>query len=75
MKKMTAREARAFVERFEEVNRFEIEEMKRTPLREKLLQCVRMMGFALRLAPRDDWGDETSSVRDRWLKLRERTVG
>ena len=75
MKKMTAREARAFVERFEEVNRFEIEEMKRTPLREKLLQCVRMMGFVLRLATRDDWGDENSLVRDRWLKLRERTVG
>ena len=72
---MTPKTAKAFLKQFREVNQFEIEEMRRTPLREKLIQCVRMMGFALRLAPRDDWGDETSSVRDRWLKLRERTVG
>lgn len=75
MKKMTPKEAKAFMERFEEVNRFEIEEMKKTPLREKLIQCARMMGFALRLAYRDDRREETSFVRDRWLKLREKMVG
>lgn len=72
---MTPKEAKAFLARFEEVNQFEIDEMRRTPLREKLIQCVRMMGFALRLVSREGRADETSLVRDRWLKLRERTVG
>ena len=68
---LTAEEAREFKSRWEAVNRVTAEEVRRTPVEEKLRQLALMHEAGQALG----WGDparrDEARVRARWVRLKE----
>ncbi len=78
-KRMTKAEGRAYKRRWEAVNRFQIEELRATPVEEKFRQLALLM----RVARAWPWtpkqlaleAAEVEQVRARWARLREALGG
>ena len=68
--KLTAAEARAYLDRWRAVNEAEIAELRATPLENKLEQLAAMMASARAFGWQTHTDAETRAVRARWQKLR-----
>lgn len=69
-RKMTKEEALAFQARWRLVNEVINEEIRRTPLIEKLRQLEVMYQFTLAMGWDQKLKVEDQAVRDRWIKLK-----
>jgi len=68
---MTRSEAEAYRRRWAIVNAAEREELRSTPMAEKLQQCAALMESARRLPPDERLAEEVERVRERWIRLRK----
>lgn len=67
---MTKAEARAWRRRWQLINEYEKEELRRTPLNVKFRQLGVLMEFALRSPRTKAERREGAAVRERWSRLR-----
>jgi hypothetical protein len=67
---MTREEAQAWQKRWELVNKAEREELRRTPMEQKLRQLAAMMAAARELGWTEKMAEEEGEVRERWMRLR-----
>jgi len=68
---MTKEDACAYRERYRLVNEYEIEELQRTSMDEKLRQLSSMMTMSRDLGWTDKLAEDEEAVRERWIKLRK----
>jgi len=74
-RKMTKEEALAWKERWEAVNRYEIEELRRTPPKVRYLQFLSLMQMAFEFEWTESMEQGVEDVRNRWQRLREHYLG
>ncbi len=67
---MTRKELQAYKNRWTRVNSAEIEELRRTPLSEKMRQLAALMASVDNLGWRESLREEEEMVRQRWMRLR-----
>jgi hypothetical protein len=69
-REMTKTEARAWMNRWKRVNKFERDELRQTSLEEKLRQLAALMFSCDEFGWTDRLAAESTVVRERWQKLR-----
>lgn len=70
-RRMTKAEAKAWKARWEAVNQFEREELRRTPPEVKLRQLAALMLTARALGWEEKLSEGTEEVRERWRRLQK----
>ncbi len=68
-RKITKEEALAFKKRWEEVNAFELEELKNTPPSRKVKQLATLMRWVKDFGWQNALKEGEDVVRERWIKL------
>ncbi len=68
---MTKSDVKAYKKRWTRVNRAEIDELRRTPLSEKLAQLAALMASIDEFGWREELREEEEKVRQRWMRLRK----
>lgn len=68
--KITKKEALAFKSRWEIVNNAERQELRKTPVVQKLYQLTTLMGWVKDFGWDETLKTEESEVRERWIKLK-----
>ena len=71
MRPITKAEARAFRRRWKAINNAELEELRATPISQKLHQLAALMLSARQLGWTKAFQEEEAEVRERWTRLRK----
>ena len=69
-RQQNAEDVKAWKARWEAVNRFEIEELRRTPTKLRLQQLATLMFAAQTQRPNSKLAREDAQVQSRWVALR-----
>jgi hypothetical protein len=71
MAAITPEEARAYADRWAAAEAFELEELRRTPMEQKLMQLCALMASRDLFADDPERENGVVEVRERWARLRQ----
>jgi hypothetical protein len=70
MAQITPQEAASYLERWRQVNRHEVAELRRTPVGQKLKQLCALSASREAFPPDPDRGKQAADVAARWRRIR-----